>query len=177
MPALILDRPSPDTDYADYYGAYLACVPPGDLLAIAAAQATELDQLIRPLPVSHGTWRPAPAKWSLREVLGHLIDTERVFSYRALHFARGDANPLPSFEQDDWVPPSGYHARATGEILDEWLAVRAATLAMMRGLPASALPRRGTAGGREFTVLALLGMLPGHVENHRRTIVARYLPK
>lgn len=165
MPASILSRPSTD-EYAPYYERYISRVPAGDLVTQLATQGTNFATVFRAIPESRAGFRYAPGKWSLREVVGHLIDTERVFTFRAISFARGDQNPLPSFDQDAWIPPAQFDDRTLHDLVDEWASVRAATVAMVRGLPEDALARRGTASGVSFTVLALLHIPPGHLTVH-----------
>ncbi|MBL8982290.1 MAG: DinB family protein [Gemmatimonadetes bacterium] len=166
MPASILTRPSAD-EYAPYYERYISRVPAGDLVTQLDAQAASFEAMFRAIPESRAGFRYATGKWSLREVVGHLIDTERVFTFRAISFARGDQNPLPSFDQDAWIPPARFDERTLHDLMNEWATVRAATIAMVRGLPENALTRRGTASGVSFTVLALLHIPPGHLTVHQ----------
>ncbi|MDX1997617.1 MAG: DinB family protein, partial [Thermoanaerobaculia bacterium] len=116
-----------------------------------------------------------PGKWTIKEVLAHLIDTERVFGYRALHFARGDASPLPGFDQDAWSPTTWAAGRSLPSVLGEWQAVRRAFLAFAEGLDPELLDRRGIASGREFSVRAPLFIVVGHVEYHLAHLREHYL--
>jgi hypothetical protein len=174
MPDSIVARPG-DTDCAPYYQSYIRAVPAGDLIAIARQQLPELGSLLAGLTDEQSQFRYAPDKWSIREVLGHLIDTERVFSYRATAFSRADRSALPSFDQAEWAPYGRYHERPLADLLEELTAVRHATVALMRGMPEEALARRGIASEREFTVLALLTIVPGHVEYHRQLLERDYV--
>lgn len=174
MPTAILVRPA-ITDYAPYYDNYIQHIPAGDLIAFADAQIHELRALLANVSDAQSRFRYAQDKWSLREVIGHLIDTERVFSYRATAFSRGDAGALPSFDQAAWAPMGAYDERGLGELLDEWETVRRASLALMRYMPEAALHRRGVASANSFTVLALLCISPGHVAYHVHLLQRDYL--
>jgi hypothetical protein len=174
MPRIITERPLV-SDYAPYYGKYIRMVPEGDLVAIAEAQVEELTRALVPVDDGRSRFRYADGKWSIREVIGHLTDTERVFSYRATAFSRGDAQPLPGYDQALWNPLGEYDDRDLSELVDEWIAARCATVALMRYMPAAALTRRGIASQVEFSVLALLSILPGHVAYHIERLRHDYL--
>lgn len=174
MPTPILARPTA-ADCAPYYGRYTALVPPGDLLAILHAQLGELTTLLA-IDDAHSTFAPAPDRWSLREVVGHLADVERILTYRALAFARGDRAPLPGFEPAEWNPAGRFHERPLPDLLAEWTIARQGTIAFARGLPAEALARRGSASDVGFTVLALLTILPGHLAHHIALLRRDWLP-
>ena len=173
MPDIVAARPSVE-DYAPYFARYVTLVPDGDLVEILRSQEHTLSRLLERVDPAREAYRYALEKWSVREVVGHLIDTERVFSYRATQFSRGDMRPLPSFDQDAWLPFGEYDARSLRELLDEWRAARANTLALLRHMPAPALRRRGIASDMEFTVLALLSIIAGHVEYHLARLPADY---
>lgn len=162
-------------DYAPYYSSYVDCVPEGDILELLPTEHAQSLALLAGAGAALETFRYAPEKWSLREVVGHLVDTERVFAYRALHFARGDGAPLPSLEQNAWAAGSNAGARPLAELTAEWAAVRAATLAFFRGLEAAAWDRRGIASDNLFTVAALGYIILGHELYHRRGLQERYL--
>lgn len=164
MPASILTRPTA-VDHAPYYGRYISLVPPGDLLAILHTQIGELQTLLA-IDEARSRSAPAPGRWSIRDVVGHLADVERILAYRALSFARGDRARLPGFEQAEWNPFGQFHERPLADLLAEWTIARQATIALARGLPGEALARRGIASDVEFTVLALLTILPGHLAHH-----------
>jgi hypothetical protein len=165
MPMTVFGRPSAGEN-ASYYDNYISKVPPGDLVVIMSDQMTALDALLRPLTESAAAYRYAPGKWSVKQVVGHLIDTERVFSFRAIAFARNEIARLPSFDQDAWVAAADNDERSLVSLLDEWIAVRRASIAMVRGLSEAALLRRGVASDVEFSVRATLCILPGHVQYH-----------
>lgn len=172
----MIPRPAPD-EYAGYYGKYIGLVPEGDLCDLLGRQLTETLALVRLIPESRGTHRYAPGKWSIKEVLGHVCDTERIMSYRALCIARGDATPLPGFEQDDYVPAGGFDQRTLADLGDELSAIRGASIELFRHLDAAALARRGTASGNPFTPRALAYVIAGHERHHVGILKASYLEK
>ena len=168
------DRPDA-SEYNPYYGKYIALVPEGDLLRILEEQNRETMSVLGVLPETRGDFAYAPGKWTLKEVIGHLTDSERVFSYRALRFARGDQTPLASFEQDDWVPQSGAGGRSLADLAMEYAHVRRATLDLLTHLPPEAPARRGTASGNEVSVRALAWIIAGHERHHLKIIREKYL--
>ena len=167
-------RPSAG-EYADYYAGYVRRVPPGPILTILERQLEETLALLRPLDEEQAGFRYAPGKWSIRETIGHVIDTERIFGVRALWFARGDPGPLPGFEQDDFARTAGFEQRTLADLLDELSLVRASTIALFRGLPAEAHSREGTASGQRLVVRAVPFILAGHELHHRALLLERYL--
>jgi hypothetical protein len=169
MSAPRYERPAP-SEYADHFAAYIAAVPDGDLLQRLEAQLEETSALLAELPEARAMHAYAPGKWTVKEVVSHMIDVERVFAYRALRFARGDATPLASFDEKTWTPHSGANARSMADLLTEYRAVRGATLALLRYLPAEAVTRRGTASGREISVRALAWIIAGHERHHLRVL-------
>ncbi|MEI2718808.1 MAG: DinB family protein [Gemmatimonadales bacterium] len=175
MPVPVLERPT-TADYAAYYQRYIELVPAGDLVAILTAQRDELLALMAPISETGAGHAYAPGKWTIREVIGHLTDTERVFAYRATAFSRGDAAPLPGFDQDAWMPHGEYQRRPLPDVVAEWRAVRDATIALLRAMPSQGLAGRGVASDNPVTALAALTMIPGHVEYHLRLFRERYRP-
>jgi hypothetical protein len=173
MPMLMLDRPGAD-EYAPYYARYISLVPAGDLVFLMTQQIAEVVARLRVVSPATAAYRYAPDKWSVRDVLGHLIDTERVFTYRAIAFARGDTASLPSFDQDVWAAGADADHRLLPDLLDEWVDQRRATIAMARGLPGAALHRTGVASGVTFTVRALLHIPHGHVAYHLQHLTTAY---
>ena len=167
-------RPRPDEIGAAYLG-YLEAVPEGDVLALLGASLEETRALLARFGEARGGHRYAPGKWSVKEIVGHLIDAERVFAYRALRMARGDATPLASFEQDDYVAASGSDRRTLADLVEELTYLRRTNLAFFRGLPPEAWERRGTAAGNPFVVCAFPYLLAGHEGHHRRVLTERYL--
>ena len=173
MPHQVLQRPAGD-EYAPYFARYISLVPDGDLVAILQEQLTELPALLARVGEARESFRYAPGKWSVREVAGHLIEVERVFTYRATQFAHGDARALPGYDQEAWVPLGAYDGRTLADLVEEWTVARANTVAMVRGLPEGALARRGIASEMEFSVLALLCVMPGHVQYHMLRLPVDY---
>jgi len=138
------------------------------------AQRARMLNALSPLSDEQARYRYAPGKWSIKELVGHLADTERVFAYRLLRIGRGDATPLPGFEENDYARAGSFDARPFGDLLDEWAAVRDATTALASGLPDEAWARRGTANNHPVSARALLYIILGHVEHHRSILQERY---
>jgi len=169
-------RPTSD-EHAPYYGTYVAQVPDGDVIATLAEQIGETLELLRPLSEEQALFRYAPDKWSVKEILTHLTDAERVFMYRALSFARGATDSLPSFDENAWAPMAEADNVPLDELLDEFAAVRSATVSLLAHLPRDAWSRRGIASGKGVTVRALAWITAGHERHHRRVLQERYLAK
>ena len=167
-------RPAPD-EYAPYYGRYIALVPDGPIVETLREQITETTALLSALPDAKAEHRYEPGKWSLKEVIGHVIDGERIFSYRALRFARRDETPLPGFEQDDYVPAGAFGRRTIRSLLDEFRVVREATVHLFQNLDEEALSRSGIASENRMSVRALAWVIAGHERHHRGVIRERYL--
>ena len=168
-------RPAAD-EYGAAFAGYVARI--GEREDILAVMAAQLDQDIARLgavPDARGDYRYAPGKWTLKEVVGHLSDTERVFGYRALRVARGDTIPLPAFDDQAWVPEVGAADRTLADMVAEWADVRRASLSLFRHLPDGAWSRRGTASDQPISVRALAYVLVGHARHHLEVVGARYL--
>lgn len=163
------------TEAAEYYFTYIDQVPPGDIRQTLEAQLPEFLDLLRGLPEPRSLHRYAPDKWSIRQVVSHLNDCERLFVFRAFWFARGFDAPLPSFDQDAAIRETGADDRPLSDHLEEFRSVRAATLSLFRSLPDAAWGRRGIASGNPFTVRALAWITAGHVAHHARLLRERYL--
>jgi uncharacterized protein (TIGR03083 family) len=167
-------RPAPD-EYNAYYNGYVRLVPEGDVLALLRRQGETTRQLLAPLSPEQASSRPKPDDWNIVEVVGHLADAERVFAYRALRFARGDATPLASFDQDLFVANANFARRPLNDMLEELAAVRQATLAFFQGLDPDAWLRRGMANQSEISVRALAYVIAGHELHHVDDFRRRYL--
>jgi len=167
-------RPAND-EYAPYYERYIARVPDGDLLAILEKQGNETVALLKRIPRDREDFRYAPGKWSLREVVGHISDTERIMCYRALRFARADEAPLSSFDENTYVPASGHSMRSLESLVGELQSVRRASLTLLCSLSPEAWLRAGNASGHRVTVRALGCIIAGHELHHREIITSRYL--
>jgi DinB family protein len=162
------------TEYAPYYGRYIDKVPEGDLLRTLESQARETQSLLSGLSEAKALHRYAPGKWSIKEVVGHVTDAERVFSYRALRFARADKTALPGFDENAWVPPANFDARSLKDLAAELDAVRRATVALFRGFDAAALARSGTASDNLVSVRAIAWIIAGHERHHVGLLHERY---
>jgi len=167
-------RPATD-EYAPYYGLYIDQAPDGDILEILAQELETTRQTLGGLSPAQEQWRYAEDKWSLREIVGHLIDTEWTFAYRGLCFARTDPAELPGFDQDLWARASNADQRSIAELLATFASARHSSLAIFNGFDAADWQRRGTANGLEFSVRAMPYILAGHEIHHRKVIAQLYL--
>jgi hypothetical protein len=166
----------PDTtEYLSYYGNYISMVPDGDILAVLESQMEDTAGFLGTIPESQASFRYAPDKWSIKEVVGHLIDGERVFAYRALRFARNDKTPLPGFEQDDYVRNGAFDNCRLSDLAAELKSVRQATLFLFNHLDRHAWTRRGVANDDEVSVRALAYIIAGHELHHREVLRTKYL--
>ena len=163
------------SEYAEYYDGYVSLVPDGDVLETLRRQQRQTAALLRGISDEQGDFRYAPGKWSIRELIGHIIDSERVFAYRALRIARNDSTPLPGFDQDDYVRAANLGSIPVAELAGELECVRHSTLYLFRHLDADAWPRRGTANNHEVTVRALAFITAGHEAHHIDILQERYL--
>jgi hypothetical protein len=170
-----MTTPPNRTEAADYYFTYIDQVGAGDICQILEAQAGETLDLLRTIPEDRSLHRYAPEKWSIRQVVSHVNDTERAFVFRALWFARGFDSPLPSFDQNIAIAGAEADSRSWDGHVDEFLAIRAATATFFRNLPPDAWMRRGIASSNPFTVRALAYITAGHVTHHMRILRERYL--
>jgi hypothetical protein len=164
------------TEAVDYYFKYIDQVPDGDIRAVLEAQIPEMSALLDQVPPERVDYRYAPDKWSIREVVGHLIDTERLFAFRAFWIARGFDSPLPSFDQHVAVQHAASGDRPWQSLMDEFRSLRESTALFFRHLPPEAWLRRGMASDNPFTVLALAYIGVGHVIHHAAILRDRYLP-
>lgn len=167
--------PPEQSEFNPYYGRYIALVPQGDIIGQLERQARDTARLLGGLSAEQAEHRYAPGKWSIKEVVGHVTDSERIFTYRALRFARGDATALPGFEQDDYVTPGAFGERTLADLAAELAAVRVATLAMFRGFPEAAMTRSGVASDALASVRALAWITAGHELHHMKLLRERYL--
>ncbi len=174
MSATAPARPAPD-EYAAYYEKYVSLVPEGGVAETLERQAAETLALLRGLGEEQGGHRYGPGKWSVKQLIGHVIDTERIFAYRALAIARGERAPLPGMDQDEYMAGSDFDARTLAGLADEFEAVRRGNVLMFRALGPEAWARRGTASDNEVTVRALAYILAGHEAHHVRILRERYL--
>lgn len=161
----MLSRPE-SKEYAGAYASYVSRVPDGDLLNFLARQTGEFEGIANDLSDQQASQAPAPGKWSVKQVLGHVSDSERIMSYRALRFARGDSKELRGFEQDDYVAAANSNRRSTSELLAELKSVRGATLSLFESLNREDCLRTGIANGNAVSVRALAYIIAGHAQHH-----------
>ncbi len=167
------DRPGAG-EYAEFYAGYVARVPDGDVLALLEAQGERTLSLLAGVSPERAAFRYAEGKWSVKQVVLHLCDAERVMSYRLLRIGRGDATPLAGFDEAAYAPASGAEARTMASLAAELAAVRAATVTLARGLPAEAWTRRGEANGQAVSARALPYIVLGHELHHLAILDERY---
>jgi uncharacterized damage-inducible protein DinB len=173
----VTGRPMPG-EFADYASADIAAVGGDDAVDILLHLADSTEALFRSLaePAERGMTY-APGKWTLKQVLGHLVDDERIFAYRLLCVARGEEGELPGFDENRYAATGEFDRRSLDDLLAEYASVRAATLDMLRGLPESAWARRGRVNGYECSVRGLAFHIAGHELHHHRTVRERYVPR
>jgi hypothetical protein len=170
----VSSRPQPGEN-ATYYDRYISLVSGNDVLAALEDQRRQMLLSLSGRTEADGDLRYASDKWSLKEVLGHINDAERIMSYRALRIARGDTTAIEGFEQDDYVRNSPFARRPLSDLIEDYIAVRRATVSLFRNLDEGAWSRRGTANNHEVSVRALAYIIAGHELHHRRIIEEKYL--
>ena len=173
-PSLAIGRPE-SSEYGPFYTTYIGLVPGNDPVAALQNQLQETGALLRSISEERGLHRYAPGKWSIKETIQHLSDTERIITYRALRFARADKTELPGFEQDDYVKPSEADSRPLADLIEEFSQVRRSTLSMFRNFPHAAWVRTGAANGNTLSVRALAYIAAGHELNHVKILREKYL--
>lgn len=169
-----MTRPQPD-EHAPYYAKYVELVPDEDI-TIAAQLADQHHETVDALrrAKAKGDFAYGPDKWTVKEVVGHLCDAERIFAYRALRFARGDTTELPGFDENEYVAKANFRSRSMDDLLEELWSVRAATLSLAKYLPDSAMAKRGSANGNAVSVRALFYIIAGHERHHLGVLRERY---
>ncbi|MFL5608054.1 MAG: DinB family protein [Gemmatimonadaceae bacterium] len=173
--AVTMQSARPDaTEYAPFYANYVAAVPEADVVSALRNSGQEITAALSAIPESRGGFRYADGKWSIRELIGHVIDAERIFTYRALRLARGDSTPLPAFEENEYVRVAGSDARTVADLVDELRAVRESTVRMFASFPEEAWTRTGTVSGRPASVRALAYITAGHARHHLAILRDRY---
>jgi hypothetical protein len=171
-----LTAPSPE-EYAEFYSGYIEyATKRSDVLAALSAQIDEMRSALGRLTDQQALFRDAPKEWSIKEVLGHLIDGERVFSYRLLRVSRNDSTPLPGFDQEPYVREGGFDAIPFADLLAEFEHLRRANILAIRNMTDAMAVRRGTASGYPVSARALIYMLVGHVDHHMASLHEKYLP-
>jgi uncharacterized damage-inducible protein DinB len=168
-----MQRPT-DAEYAPFYAPYVALVPETDILPVLEQQIEEIRRLAAAVPSPRETYRYAEGKWSIRQVLGHLVDGERVFGYRAFCISRGEQAPLPSFDENQYVSASRFDATPLLELADELALVRRSNLVVLRRLEEARWARAGIASGKPVSVRALAWVMAGHPRHHLGILKERY---
>lgn len=174
--AATIGRPEPG-EYAPYYDRYISLVTGNDILGTLESQRRQMMLLLSGCGESDGDFRYAPDKWTAKEVLGHVCDTERIFAYRALRISRGDRTPIEGFEQDDYIRNGPFAHRPLAEIIEDYIAVRRATITLFRNLDEQAWLRRGIANNNEVSVRAIAYTVAGHELHHRRILEEKYFAR
>jgi hypothetical protein len=169
--------PPASEEYAPFYADYVQrATQRGDVYAALSQQLDELHTALDPLSDPQACFKPGPAEWSIKEVMGHLNDVEHIFSYRLLRISRGDATPLPGFEQEDFVRAAGFDRYLLSDLLNEFELLRRANLIAIQHMSEEAIACRGTASGYTISARALIHMLVGHVDHHMASLHEKYLP-
>jgi hypothetical protein len=168
-------RPTAGIDYPPSLADYMSRIAADeDIIAVLGDQLDQVLARFKNIPEARGDYRYAPGKWSIKEIVGHLSDAERIFAYRALRIGRGDITPLPGFEEEAYVPEMRAGERVLAEYVDEWGTVRRATIALFRNLPSPAWNRRGVANDQPISVQAIAYAIVGHVRHHLDVLGSRY---
>lgn len=163
------------TEYDPYYETYISLVPEDDIKEALAVQPVELKEILVGLPEEKGMYAYADGKWTIKEVLGHLIDGERMFAYRIFRISRGDKTPIEGFEQDGYIENAHSNSRSFADLLDEFTLLRRANMLFFNTLHDNAWLRSGTANKIEISVRALAWIMAGHIRHHIGILKSRYL--
>jgi len=172
--SLFFSRPTAD-ECSPYYFTYIQLVPDGDIVDTLQTQHADIHALVKHITDANASAQPAPGEWSIKQVVAHLSDTERLFSFRALWFARGEQSALPGMEPNPWVAIMDANARALSDLLAEFDHVRAASICFFANLDTAAWQRRGSASGNVMSVRALAWIIAGHELHHNRSLREEYL--
>jgi uncharacterized damage-inducible protein DinB len=162
-------------EYNPYYEKYISLVPDADVVETLERQIEDTLALLGGVTEERAAHRYEPGKWSVKQVVGHLVDAERIFAYRALAIARGDRKPLPGMDPDEYMSVANFDARTLADLADEFAHVRRSNVRMLRAFDADAWARRGVASDNEVTVRALAHIIAGHEIHHVKILRERYL--
>lgn len=173
MTSALRARPEP-SEYPAWYAGYVSRVPDGDIVTVLRQAGQELATALAGIPEFRGEHRYAEGKWTVRTLLGHMIDAERIFAYRALRLARGDATPLPGWEENDYARTAGSDTRSVADLASELLVVRESTVRLFDSLPNDAWVRSGTVNNGQVSVRALAYITAGHADHHLGVLRDRY---
>ncbi|MCE4049643.1 DinB family protein [Bacillus sp. Au-Bac7] len=163
------------TDYPEHYRNYVNLVPEGNIIEILESQLHDTKNLLADIKKEQADFRYAEGKWSVLEVVGHVMDTERIMNYRILRMARGDQTPLAGYDDEKYVEESNFSSRTIADLLAEWTVVRAATVALLKGLPKASWMKTGFANNGEFTVNSIAYIIAGHERHHVGLLKSRYM--
>jgi uncharacterized damage-inducible protein DinB len=161
-------------DYAEYYQPYIDLVKGDDILRILVEQNMESQNILNSISESKGDYTYAEGKWTVKEVVGHMMDVERIFAYRALCIARGESKPLPGMDQDEYVRNGRFNKRQLFDLVYEYRLVRESNILLFGSFEKQVLLNRGNASGYDVTVLALMYMTAGHEKHHLNILLERY---
>lgn len=161
-------------DYASFYADYVDCVPEEDVLIAMAQQSSQTQKVLASIDDAQGAFRYAASKWSVKEVLGHMVDAERVMAYRALAVARGETQSLPGFDEEEYVRHASFDTWRIGDLAESYALVRRANLVMFSNLPEEAWDRRGVANEHPVSTRALAYIIVGHERHHLAVLKERY---
>lgn len=176
MENLLISRPETG-EFDVYYERYMALVEDGDVISTLTNQAAETSNLLNEIDEEKAGFRYAPGKWSVKELVGHIIDTERIFAYRALRISRGDRTPIEGYEQDDYIKNAEFDKCRLADLAEEFALCRGSNILMYKGLSEAAWHRRGVANECEITVRALAYISAGHELYHVDILKERYLTR
>jgi hypothetical protein len=169
-----IQRPAAD-EFAPFYANYVAGVPDGDIVDVLTRQGRDLEALLAGVSPERADFRYAPGKWTVKEVVGHISDGERIFAYRALRISCGDATPLAGFDQDSYVAAAGSSRRTLADLLAEFQTVRASTVSLFQAMTDEESRRTGSANAVPVTARALAYIAAGHERHHAKILRERYL--
>jgi len=170
----LTERPTKE-EYGGHFDTYINAVPEGNIVDILAEDLKSTSEFLSDLPLEKAEYRYAADKWTIKEVIGHIADTERIMSYRLLRIARGDSTPLPGFDQDEYMKHVNFNASSLTDLIADYIAVRKATLTLVQSLADEAWARTGTASNSVMSVKALAYVIAGHGIHHIRIVKDRYL--
>lgn len=171
---MIIRKPQPQ-DYPSFYKAYIDLIKSEDVIMILENQGTAFHAFVKNLDSIQGDYRYAPEKWSIKEVIGHIIEVERIMAYRALAISRGDQQSLPGMDENEYMANSNYSERQLADLAEEFLYVRKSNICLFRSFSETMLERKGTANNNSITVAALIYIIAGHLDHHVQVIRDRYL--
>lgn len=169
-----MPRPT-ENDYAPYYKDYVNYIEGDNIIKILRDQLSRTVKLVKSIPEEKGNYAYAKGKWSIKEVLGHITDSERIFAYRALCIARGEKKSLPGFEQDDYVRGGNFNNRTLMSLIDEFIQLRKSNIILFNSFTEDMLNKRGLANNNEVTVRAILFITAGHEVHHINILKEKYL--